>query len=87
MKKILYCLEQADVKSYKIISTYRTQLMGVAMLWVVLFHATFSINNPLQGVKAIGYGGVDIFLMLSGMGLYFSYKKIGSSLTMVGDKS
>lgn len=61
--------------NYKIISKYRNHIMGFAMLWVILFHSKSTINGPLNIIKVIGYGGVDIFLMLSGLGLYFSYVK------------
>lgn len=62
--------------NYNILSKYRTELMGVAILWVMFFHSTISINNIIfRLIKHIGYGGVDIFLMLSGLGLYYAYKK------------
>lgn len=54
--------------------------MGIAILWVMAYHLVskgksfydFSIFSPIMG---LGYGGVDIFLFLSGIGLYFSYSK------------
>lgn len=50
--------------------------MGAAMLWVMLFHSLGDISIPILGkIKSIGYGGVDIFLFLSGIGLYFSLTK------------
>ncbi|MHA6533600.1 acyltransferase family protein [Paenibacillus sp. BAC0078] len=69
--------------NYKLISTYRTQLMGLAMLWVVLYHSTINLSSvPVLGtLKAYGYGGVDIFLLLSGLGLYYAYRKNIDSLT------
>lgn len=54
--------------------------MGFAILWVMLFHAKLQVNNPIiDFVFNIGYGGVDIFLFLSGFGLYCScsHKWIG----------
>lgn len=61
---------------YNLLSHYRLQLMGLAILWVVLFHMTVDLSSiPLIGtMKSIGYGGVDIFLLLSGLGLYYSYQ-------------
>lgn len=61
-----------------LLSKYRTELMGVAILWVFLFHCQGFYKNPLNPlwyVMAMGFGGVDIFLFLSGMGLCFSYTR------------
>lgn len=62
--------------NYKLISTYRTQLMGLAILWVVLYHSTINASSvPVLGtLQAYGYGGVDIFLLVSGLGLYYAYR-------------
>lgn len=59
---------------YQFLSEYRSQLMGLAMLWVMLFH-TENVQFPLQlfnTIKGLGFGGVDIFLLLSGLGIYCS---------------
>ncbi|NJJ37889.1 acyltransferase family protein [Paenibacillus apii] len=63
--------------NYKVISKYRTELMGIAILWIVFFHSTINVSTVpiLNTIKATGYGGVDIFLMLSGLGLYFAWQK------------
>lgn len=63
--------------NYKFISTYRTQLMGFAILWVVFYHSTINLSVVpiLDPIKSIGYGGVDVFLLLSGLGLYYAYQK------------
>lgn len=48
--------------------------MGLATLWVMLFHA-FAWNPKwqwLRDFKENGYCGVDVFLLLSGMGLALS---------------
>lgn len=60
-----------------LLSKYRTQLMGFAMLLILIFHTTIDISNIniLKNLKNIGNVGVDIFLLLSGLGLYFSYSK------------
>lgn len=47
--------------------------MGIAMLWIVFFHASISCSGALSWIKTIGYGGVDIFLFASGIGNYSSY--------------
>ena len=59
-----------------LICKWRAELMGAAILWVVLFHAGFQFRGVFfDTVQAIGYGGVDIFFLLSGIGLYYSLKK------------
>jgi peptidoglycan/LPS O-acetylase OafA/YrhL len=65
-----------------IISKYRAPLYGFAILWVVVFHAGGSsyglipqAPQPLQLFIDHGNVGVDIFLFLSGVCLYFSYVK------------
>ncbi len=60
--------------SYRQLSKYRTELMGVAMLWVMCFHA-FDLdlgNETLNHLRADGFGGVDVFILLSSMGLAMS---------------
>lgn len=59
---------------YRVLSKYRSELMGAAMLWVMLFHAwdlDFGVK-PLNWLRAAGFGGVDIFIVLSAMGLVMS---------------
>lgn len=72
-----------------IVSKYRNQLYGLAILWVVVFHAyaidkvDFSFGHssgPLSWFATLlnnGNVGVDIFLLLSGICLYFSFSKDG----------
>ena len=65
----------------KDLSTYRSELMGLAMLMVVFRHLPFDINNPVYHyVKGNAGFGVDIFLLLSGIGLYYSISKKGTTL-------
>lgn len=64
----------ANESGYGILSQYRSQLMGIALLWIMLFHS-YSLSfdfAPLDGIKAFGYLGVDVFFFLSGLGLYGS---------------
>jgi len=59
---------------YSVLSKYRPQLMGAAMLWVMLFHA-YDLDLGhwlLNWLRAAGFGGVDIFILLSSMGLVMS---------------
>ena len=63
-----------DGLGYSLLSSHRSELMGVAMLWIMLFHC-FPLVIPvhfLDAVKRIGFAGVDIFLLLSAMGLTLS---------------
>ena len=68
---------------YYYLSKYRSELMGLAILWVVWFHSSVQldffhisfINKSFSFLKDIGYGGVDLFLLVSGMGIYNSLEK------------
>lgn len=70
---------------WDILSRYRSELMGVAILWIMAFHTVELKHNQLPGVihdlyglLFHGYLGVEIFLLLSGIGLYYSLKKDSS---------
>lgn len=55
---------------------YRSHLMGVAILWVVFFHTQINVTGKItEFVWRTGYGGVDIFFFLSGIGVFYSLKK------------
>lgn len=62
---------------YAVLSKYRSELMGLAMLWVMLFHAwdLDLLLPPLNWLRASGFGGVDIFILLSAMGLSMSLNR------------
>lgn len=57
------------------VSRYRDELKGLAILWVVLFHTKIQLPGAWDLLRTLGYGGVDIFLFLMGMGLYQSLRK------------
>ncbi len=59
----------------KDISTYRSELMGCSIIWIMMLHYTFNQIHPLGFIAQYGYAGVDIFMMVSGFGLYFSLEK------------
>lgn len=63
-------------KIYNTIIDRRKELMGIAILMVLLYHLCCwpQWNNPLR-IFGHWYIGVDIFLILSGFGLCFSYEK------------
>lgn len=64
------------------ISVYRSHIMGLAAIGIVLCH---SVNNGvvmphlLERILVYCNLGVDVFLVLSGYGLYFSMRKISNS--------
>ncbi len=76
---------EANSFHLNIISKYRNQLYGFAILWIVFFHAwaidlvDYSFGHkvllPLKAFMNSGNVGVDVFLFLSGICLYFSYFK------------
>ena len=50
--------------------------MGFAILWIMLFHLRVPTDLAvIDFIRSVGYGGVDIFLFLSGFGLYFSMSR------------
>lgn len=58
---------------------YRNSWMGLAILWIVLFHLQYDFGGDslrfLSYIKSIGYGGVNIFLFASGIGCFCSLEK------------
>ena len=69
--------------TFKILSDYRSFLMGIAIISIIIFHVTEDCHNyhyMFNGVIKLYYNyisavGVDIFLLLSGLGLLYSMKK------------
>ena len=63
----------------KLIGKYRSELMGVAIIWVIMLHGSelySAVHIPLVSTIAKrGNLGVDMFLFLSGFGLWFSLEK------------
>ena len=57
------------------VSRYRGELMGAAMLFIILFHVPLARSNEFFGLRRCGNVGVDMFLFLSGIGLWFSWVK------------
>lgn len=76
MKKIKQKFNSINLN---ILSRERDILMGIGILWIVFFHMGIRIPENLQillFVKKMGNIGVDMFLFLSGIGLYYSYSKL-----------
>ena len=72
--------------TYHIFSKYRGELFGISILFIMAFHyfhAVLKFRTKTQDhyyssylfCKGVGSIGVEVFLFLSGMGLYFSYTK------------
>ena len=59
----------------KELSTYRPELMGWSILWIMMLHFTFNQIKPLGFIAQYGFAGVDIFLFVSGFGLFYSLDK------------
>lgn len=74
---------------FSVLSSYRLELMGLAALWIILNH-TYKLDLSalpntstiirlfcavISSLKPAGNIGVDIFLIFSGLGLYYSFSK------------
>lgn len=62
-----------------VFSQYRTELMGVATLLIIVCHMPlFGVIMPsyMNTIFSAGGFGVDIFLFLSGIGMYNSYSSV-----------
>ena len=57
------------------ISRFRGEHMGVAIIIIVLFHVFVPRSSEFYCLKRMGNLGVDIFLFLSGVGLWYSWTK------------
>ncbi|MBO5001835.1 MAG: acyltransferase [Prevotella sp.] len=66
---------QIKETSFSALSTYRSELMGLAMLFVILFHVWLPKTDPMFGLHRIGNVGVDMFMFLSGIGLWYAWQK------------
>lgn len=72
---------QNDYVGWGKLSKYRTELMGIAIIWIILYHGNeigMILPQPLNIINFVlekGRGGVEIFLFLSGIGLFYSYSK------------
>lgn len=60
--------------AYENLFSFRSVWMGVAILWVALYHSGCNLSF-LSDIKYAGYGGVDIFFFASGVGCYYSLQK------------
>ena len=68
--------------SLKLLSKYRTQIMGFAALWILIFHSWKVVAEEYSMlwrveffIKKTGFAGVDILLFVSGLGLVYAIEK------------
>ena len=68
--------------SLNLLSRYRIPIMGFATLWIMMFHLWIPILGEWGKIglieiylKTIGFCGVDIFLLVSGLGLVYAIEK------------
>ncbi|MBR5620528.1 MAG: acyltransferase [Clostridia bacterium] len=79
---------RAKTFSLDTISRYRGVMLGLAALWIAWYHsymhfATVPVLGKastaaavlLNALRSHGNAGVDVFLLLSGLGLYYSFEK------------
>lgn len=60
----------------KNLSEYRLGILCFAIIWILLFHIVIITDNKIvQTFCYNGFGGVDIFLFMSGWGIYHSLNK------------
>lgn len=59
------------------ISRYRGELMGLSAIFILICHSIAYVDMPKVLFYALSFGnvGVDLFLFLSGMGLWYSLRK------------
>ncbi|MCI8348239.1 MAG: acyltransferase [Firmicutes bacterium] len=77
-------LERLNPSFYDI-SVYKNEIYGISILWIMLFHGivilgldyskSFELLRPVQMLMKYGNMGVEIFLLCSGICLYFSFIK------------
>lgn len=71
----------------KQISKFRTPLMGIATILIFIVHAPDNgvvMPNALKTICALGSLGVDLFLLLSGFGLWYSLNRLFLDKTLMG---
>ena len=57
------------------VSRYRGELMGIAIVFIILFHIPLDRSDMFFGLRRCGNIGVDMFLFLSDIGLWYSWTK------------
>lgn len=69
------------IMSWGLLSKYRNQIYGVAAIWIILYHGIIlkkcALHEKIDFISPLlerGNCGVEVFLFLSGIGLYVSMK-------------
>lgn len=73
----------SDELNFSSLSKYRNAIYGICAIWIVFFHGSATINiHDCEGITRVlglilrmGNCAVDSFILLSGIGLYFSLSK------------
>ena len=72
----------AKKSNYNLVSIYRNELYGISILWIMLFHGYLCEVSYFQNLPIINYVGrfiqygnmgCEVFIILSGICLYFSF--------------
>lgn len=66
------------------LSKYRAHLMGIATILIIICHMpAHGVEMPVAVSTALGYGGLgcDMFLFLSGMGMWYSLRKYNGNIS------
>ena len=72
---------------FKLVMQYRYFIMGIAAIWIHVYHVwippfdeptgkiMFFLQSTGEFIRSLGYCGVELFVLLSGMGLTYAIKK------------
>lgn len=97
----MYCLEGTAMRKtentgyrYDLVSKHRKLLMGCAIIGVLLCHWKTALSSQgiggnylAQILNHFGVEGLEIFMFVSGFGLYYSQKKAQTELRGVPEKT
>lgn len=77
--------KESNMEINRLVSEY---IRGIAIVFVILGHILGGVFEIIDGhiTNTLGIGGVNIFLLLSGYGLYKSYRKEGMHGKLYWDK-
>lgn len=72
------------------ISKHRTIFMGLAILCIMLCHNTIAVPEAFSDIRRVPSQilqcGVDVFMLLSGLGLYYSFNKNSDIVSFLGKR-
>ena len=77
----IYAKPKVMTFNLSLLSKYRTELMGISALLILICHSVAYISMPnfMKYTLSLGNIGVDLFLFISGMGLWYSLEKFNSN--------